>query len=959
MTNNSRPRPTSIPSQLRRIFCSLFFVAAVAAAIGAVASSRTSGQGGSPNQSVAAQKIAPWVIEHTANGQQTEFFVVLADQADLSQAAALQTKAEKGRFVHDALWNKAQTTQAPILQWLRERGVEYQSFYIVNGILVKGSQEIAETLAARPDVARIEGNPVIHNSLPQPGPVTQAPVQPGAPVTIEPGITYTHAPQVWALGFTGQNVVVASADTGQRWTHDALKPHYRGWNGVVADHDYNWHDSIHDSISNPCGNDSPFPCDDFFHGTHTTGTAIGDDGMGNQIGMAPGAKWIGCRNMDVGNGTPARYIECMQFFLAPYPVGGSPSQGDPTKAPDITINSWLCPPSEGCSFDTLQAAVEAQRDAGIQMVVAAGNSGSACSTVTDPCAIYAASYTVGALNTGTDTIASFSSRGPVTIDNSNRIKPDITAPGTGTRSATNSCDSCYTTASGTSMATPHIAGAMALLWSARPELKHNISFSRTQMDNAAVFISSTQCGTAGPPNNVYGWGRVDALAALGPGCTPGWSAGPSLPSVGVRLVGVHFNGNGLFYGMGGRSSDLAGSDFMHPFEYNPGTNTWTTKAATYPDNQVNNMACGELFESGTHYIYCVGGSAAAQTTATARVFRYNPVTDTIDTLTAGDNWPGDAAGTILPGGFAVYNNKLYILGGFNINVASTNQIWEFDPTAAVGAKWTQRVNTPMGVMYAPTCTIGNTIYLAGASDFQGGLVVDTTNSFSFDPVGNTTGSIAPIPRATGETRALNFNGLMLVMGGGRVAPNPSSEVDIYNPGTNMWTTGSPVPAFVTARRNFPVDTDGISHIWLAGGYAPTTPTDSMEIFCAAAPSPTPTPTPTATVTPTATPTATPTPTPTPTPTATPTPTPTPVQITLHAHGYKVHGLQTVDLFWNGATSANIDVYRNGELIVTTLNNGFYTDHINRTGRGTYTYRVCEAGTGNCSNQVTVKFGGGH
>ena len=86
-----------------------------------------------------------------------------------------------------------------------------------------------------------------------------------------------------------------------------------------ANHNYNWHDSIHDSVGNPCGNDSPFPCDDFFHGSHTTGTAIGDDGMGNQIGMAPGAKWIGCRNMDVGNGTPARYIECMEFFLAPYP----------------------------------------------------------------------------------------------------------------------------------------------------------------------------------------------------------------------------------------------------------------------------------------------------------------------------------------------------------------------------------------------------------------------------------------------------------------------------------------------------------------------------------------------------------------------------------------------------------------------------------------------------------------
>src|SRR5262245_39062161 len=122
MTNKSRP--TFTPLKLHRIFCSLFFVAAVAAAIGAVASSRTGSQGGSPNQSVAAQKMAPWVTEHTANGQQAEFFVVLADQADLSPAAALNTKAEKGRFVLDALLNKARTTQGPILQWLAERGVE-------------------------------------------------------------------------------------------------------------------------------------------------------------------------------------------------------------------------------------------------------------------------------------------------------------------------------------------------------------------------------------------------------------------------------------------------------------------------------------------------------------------------------------------------------------------------------------------------------------------------------------------------------------------------------------------------------------------------------------------------------------------------------------------------------------------------------------------------------------------
>src|SRR5213076_592766 len=221
------------------------------------------------------------------------------------------------------------------------------------------------------------------------------------------------------------------------------------------------------------------PCDDFFHGTHTTGTAIGDDGGSNQIGMAPGAKWIGCRNMDQGNGTPARYIECMEFFLAPYPVGGG--QGDPTKAPYITINSWGCPTSEGCSVNTLQAAIEAQAAAGIMMVVAAGNSGSACSTVTDPPSFYAASYTAGALNTGTDTIASFSSRGPATIDGSGRIKPDISAPGTNTRSASNSSDTAYTITSGTSMANPHITGAMALLWSAIPSLQNQIDASRAAL----------------------------------------------------------------------------------------------------------------------------------------------------------------------------------------------------------------------------------------------------------------------------------------------------------------------------------------------------------------------------------------------------------------------------------------------------------------------------------------------
>jgi len=455
--------------------------------------------------------VAPWVLAQTDEGKESEFLVILADQADLSSAQGLKTKPEQVRFVRQALWSKAQTAQRPILTWLEQRGIEHRSFYIINLIWVRGTREVALALAARPDVLRIEGNPPIRNLAPIETQFAEQAPAPASPAAIEPGLSYVHAPEVWAMGFTGQGIVVGSADTGVQWNHPALKSHYRGWDGTAANHNFNWHDSIHTG-GGSCGPDSPQPCDDSNHGTHTTGTAVGDDGTGNQIGMAPGAKFIACRNMDRGNGTPARYIECMEFFLAPYPVGGTPAQGDPSQAPDVTINSWGCPPSEGCSPDTLRQALEGQRAAGIMTVVAAGNSGPSCSTVSDPPSFYAAVYSAGALNASTGEIASFSSRGPVTADGSNRLKPDIAAPGVGVRSSIRGDG--YANFSGTSMATPHVAGAVALLWSARPALRHQIALTESILDDSAVKTSSTLCGSSNAPNNTYGYGQLNIKAAV-------------------------------------------------------------------------------------------------------------------------------------------------------------------------------------------------------------------------------------------------------------------------------------------------------------------------------------------------------------------------------------------------------------------------------------------------------------
>lgn len=465
------------------------------------------------------QKIDASLLEKTANGQSVPFMVLLAQQADVSAARQLKTKSEKATFVFNTLRQNAQTSQTGIKAFLTQKNVPHEGLFIINAIRTEGDLSLMNQLAQRPDVAQILDNPDIHN----PGPYEQLTGSTESRSAIEWGIEMINADEVWALGYRGQGVTVAGEDTGYDWTHPTLKSKYRGYNAATdsADHNYNWHDAIH-SISplsgnpdNPCGLDVPEPCDDYGHGTHTMGTMVGSD-PDNEIGVAPDAQWCGCRNMERGNGSPFTYLECFQWFLAPTDMNNE--NPDPLKSPHVINNSWYCSEGEGCNptnFFVMNQVVNSLRLAGIVVVVSAGNSGSGCGSVSTVPPMFEGSFSVGATAIN-DTIAGFSSRGPVTVDGSNRLKPNVSAPGANVRSCVPGGG--YANFSGTSMAGPHVAGLVALMISANPDLAGQVDTIEQIIEQTAVPKTTDQnCGDilgTEVPNYTYGFGRVDALAAV-------------------------------------------------------------------------------------------------------------------------------------------------------------------------------------------------------------------------------------------------------------------------------------------------------------------------------------------------------------------------------------------------------------------------------------------------------------
>lgn len=467
-----------------------------------------------------ARKVSSAVISDLSERGSTPVVVMLDSSADTSVARQIDDWNERGWFVYKTLKEHAESSQADLREFFDSRGIPYRSYWAANMIAADVDQTSLIQLAQRADVGRIDSNlPTRWIEDPEIDKGILPPFSISAPDGIEWGVTNVKAPEVWGLGFRGQGIVVGGLDTGVRWTHSSIKSKYRGWNGTTADHNYNWWDSV-DSGGGVCGPNNVAPCDDNGHGTHTVGTILGDDGGSNQIGVAPDAKWIGCRNMNAGNGTPATYTECFQFMIAPTDSAGN--NPDPTKRPHILNNSWRCTIEEGCeSGGELEAIVqEVVIDAGIFMVVSAGNSGPGCSSIASPPAFYDESFSVGATDSN-NYLASFSSRGPSPFYDPAKPKPNISAPGANVRSALSNSDVSFGSKFGTSMAAPHVAGVVALLWSARPSLIGNIEETRQILQNTAnpnvSLIGPQTCGGVSSeqvPNNSFGYGRVDALAPL-------------------------------------------------------------------------------------------------------------------------------------------------------------------------------------------------------------------------------------------------------------------------------------------------------------------------------------------------------------------------------------------------------------------------------------------------------------
>jgi subtilisin family serine protease len=437
--------------------------------------------------------IGPGVLEQYDVAESASFWLVLRERADLSAAASIADWSARGRYVYDSLTRTADRSQSALRAELERRGVAYRSFWILNAIRVTADRATLLALAERSEVGQIVAPKTWR--LPQPAPSRE----PAGIDLIEWNIDRINAPDVWAtFGVRGEGIVVANIDGGVQYDHPALVQQYRGsLGGGVYDHNYNWFDP-----SLVCGNPSVAPCDNNGHGSHTMGTMVGGD-TDNQIGVAPGARWIAAKGCEGNSCSDFALMSSGEWLLAPTDLDGQNPR--PDLRPHVVNNSWG---SDDPSDLFYSAIVDAWNQSGIYSVFSSGNSGPSCGSLGSP-GSYASTYSVGAFDRN-DRIASYSGRGPSPISRS--PKPNIAAPGSGIRSSVPF--NAYGVFDGTSMAAPHVSGTVALMMSAAPALVGDNAQITTLLNQSAIDVSDLTCGGTAANNNVWGEGRLDAFEAV-------------------------------------------------------------------------------------------------------------------------------------------------------------------------------------------------------------------------------------------------------------------------------------------------------------------------------------------------------------------------------------------------------------------------------------------------------------
>ena len=438
-------------------------------------------------------KIEAKVLKEVTGGGEATFWAILKDKADLDQATSIQDRTDRGEFVYNELNKVANQSQSGLRTLLTKRGVTYQPFWIINAIRITAGNDVLQEVAAQHEVERIVAEKTYQIPKPEPG-KTEPKVN-----TVEWGIDRINAPQVWStFGVRGEGMVVANVDTGVQFDHPAVVGKYRGnLGGGNFDHNYNWFDP-----SMVCGSPSLVPCDNNGHGTHTMGTMVGDDGAGNQIGVAPGARWIAAKGCETNSCSSFALLASGQWILAPTDLSGANPR--PDLRPNIVNNSWGGGPGD----PFYQATVDAWNASGIFPQFSNGNAGPSCNSSGSP-GDFLNTYSAGAFDINNN-IAGFSSRGPSAFGG--EIKPNIAAPGVNVRSSVPS--NSYASFNGTSMASPHVAGTVALMWSAAPSLVGDINATRQLLDDTAIDTSDLTCGGTADDNNVWGEGRLNAFAAV-------------------------------------------------------------------------------------------------------------------------------------------------------------------------------------------------------------------------------------------------------------------------------------------------------------------------------------------------------------------------------------------------------------------------------------------------------------